>query len=303
MAEAGAVTDVEVAVVDVERGREGAVVLVELGVGDLEAVKVGGGRHGLGAGDESDGAGGVVGADRDEEGFGHGGDAAQLGDAAGADDVGHDVLGELLLEDGAELPAGVEALADADRDIGAGAELGESVGVLGWDGLFEPADAVGGDGVGEADRGGDVEAAVGVDEDLDAGADGLADGADDLDGVGFVGGVVAGAVLVEVGLVLAEGVELDGGVTFVDGLLGCAAEVVWSLAAGEPAVGVEEELLAVLAAEELVDGEAEALAAQVPQRDVDAADQGRDEAKRAEGAEGGVELVPEVLDAAGVLSY
>ena len=51
--------------------------------------------------------------------LGHGGDFAHLGDAAAADDVGHDVVCELLVEDGSEVPAGDEPFADADghRDL------------------------------------------------------------------------------------------------------------------------------------------------------------------------------------------
>ena len=46
--------------------------------------------------------------------LGHGGDFANLGDAAAADDVGHDVVCELPVEDGSEVPAGDEPFADAD---------------------------------------------------------------------------------------------------------------------------------------------------------------------------------------------
>ena len=51
-----------------------------------------------------------------------------------------------------------------------------------------------------------------------------------------------------------------------------------------------------LAAEQLVDRQAEHLASDVPERDVDAADERRDEAERPERVEAGVQLVPEELD-------
>ena len=74
-----------------------------------------------------------------------------------------------------------------------------------------------------------------------------------------------------------EGVHLERGVSFGDGLE-CGAGVGFGgLLTWHPAVGVEAEVVAELAAEELVDGESESLAFDVPECDVDGGDEGGSE--------------------------
>ena len=76
--------------------------------------------------------------------LGHGGDFEHFGDAAPSDevgdDVGHDVVCELLVEDGSEVPAGDESLADADGHGDLVFDEFSGVVVFGRDGFFEPAD-------------------------------------------------------------------------------------------------------------------------------------------------------------------
>ena len=99
-----------------------------------------------------------------------------------------------------------------------------------------------------------------------------------------------------------ERIELDGGMAVRHRLRGRRGELLRGGATREPAVAVEGEPVVEAAAEQVVDRQAERLAAQVPEGDVHAADQGGDEAERAERVEAGVELVPEIFDARRVLA-
>ena len=98
--------------------------------------------------------------DGDVVGLGHGGDFAHLGDAAAADDVGHDVVGELPVEDGSEVPAGDEPLADADGHGDLLFDEFEGVVVLRRHRFFEPADVELSEGFSNSDGRRDVVAAV-----------------------------------------------------------------------------------------------------------------------------------------------
>ena len=106
-------------------------------------------------------------------------------DAAGPGDVRHDEVRQPALEDGDELEASVQTLANADADRNLIAHLGQRVVALGRDRLFKPADVVGREPVGESDRGGNVVHRVGIDQELDAGTDGFANAGDDLDAALF----------------------------------------------------------------------------------------------------------------------
>jgi hypothetical protein len=166
----------------------------------------------------------------------------------------------------------VQALADAQADRDLGADLLEGVVALGRAGLLEPGDVVGGEALGEADGGGDVVEGVGVDEDLDIGADSLADGLDHGDA-----GVLDLAVDLAVEVVAVdqvagghEGVGLDGAGAALDlgeGVLDHLLD-----GAGVLEVGVEGDGVADLAAEQAIDRDAEGLGGDVPAGDVDGAD-------------------------------
>ena len=77
--------------------------------------------------------------DRHEEGFGHRGDLIQFRDPAGADDIRHDVLRQLLLQDRAKLPASIQPLTDAYGHIRALAKLTQGIPILRRHRLLEPA--------------------------------------------------------------------------------------------------------------------------------------------------------------------
>jgi hypothetical protein len=100
----------------------------------------------------------------------------------------------------------------------------------------------------------------------------------------------------------SEGVELERRVPVGDRSGRCARELLGRRAAREPAVAVQHQAVVEAAAEQLVDRQPERLAANIPQRNVDAADQRRNEAVRAQGVEARVQLVPEVLDPRRVLA-
>ena len=157
--------------------------------------------------------------------------------------------------------------------------------------------------VGEPDGGRQVEAAVRVDEDLDVVADLGPDRLDDVDGGVVLLGRVVGGVAGQVGGAALERVELEGGVADVHGRAGGAGVLLGRRRSrsNQPLL-YRIRLLVELAAEQLVDRQAEHLAPDVPEGDIDAADERRDEAERPERVEAGVQLVPEKLDAGRVFA-
>ena len=166
---------------EVERLLEVAIVAGDASHGVFQAVEVGEGHAELGAGDDLERAHSVVRGEGDVICLRHVGDFAHLCDAASEADVGHDVVGEFGLEDFDEVVAGEESLADADWDRHLESdEFERGVAFRGYR-LFEPAD-VGFfvESVPEADGGGGVEVAVGVDEDLVVWSDGFPDCGDDV---------------------------------------------------------------------------------------------------------------------------
>ena len=171
--------------------------------------------------------------------------------------------------------------------------LGEGGDVLGEDGFLEPEGAVGLDGLADADRLHRGEAAVHLDEDLDVGADGLADDGDAPDGLFLVLARDEGAPGT------GDGVELHGGEAALDDGLGVLGELLVVAGAG-PAVGVDADAVAAASAEQLVDRGAGALAGEVPHGLLDAGDGGVVVHGAAAGGEVVVGGVGELLDLRGV---
>ena len=87
----------------------------------------------------------------------------------------------MTLEILAEVQQGIEALADGDGNRGVGDEAGVARDVVGGQRLLEPADVERLVGAGAADGLVDVEALVGIGEDLEAVADRVADSGDAAD--------------------------------------------------------------------------------------------------------------------------
>ncbi len=95
-----------------------------------------------------------------------------LGDVAGA-----------ALEEFAELGAADEPLAGRDRDAGGAGDLGGRLDVLGWAGFLEEQQAVRLECLAVLDRHARPGAGVEIDHQVDRGADGFADGADEGFGI------------------------------------------------------------------------------------------------------------------------
>ena len=150
----------------------------------------------------------------------------------------------------------------------------------------------------------DVVVAVGVDQDLDRRADRLAHRGDDVDAQLLAGrrdlaGDVAGVIRPH----LQERVGLERDVAGVDRPPGGGGVLLGRRAAcREPAVGVERHDVAEPAAEQVVDWPAERLALDVPERDVDPADDRGRQAARPQIGGLAEELVPDAVDVGRVLA-
>jgi len=81
-----------------------------------------------------------VGTPVDAVGVGQGGNAAGLGDASGAAEVGVDDADRFRLKERAELEAIAEGLAGAERCFEGGRKAGIGVEVVGREGILPPAD-------------------------------------------------------------------------------------------------------------------------------------------------------------------
>ncbi len=114
--------------------------------------------------------------------LGGGGQLPRLPDAADVTDVGLDDVHGLALEELAELDAVVDALTGRDRDVHLGGNL-QGLQVLRRDRLLQPRGLEGRELAGEPDGGGGGETAVHLQHQLGLGADRVAHGLDQRDGV------------------------------------------------------------------------------------------------------------------------
>ena len=200
---------------------------------------------------------GLVGGDDAVVGVGHGADHPGPQDAAHGRGVRLEDVDGVVGEELGELVRRREALAGGDGDGQLTGDLGGGVdlGVVGR--LLEPGRVDLGELVADLDGLGNGEAAVALDHELDVRPDGGADGPADVHREAAVGGV-------HVAPGGAEGVELEGAVAAGDDHPGALGEDLRGAVALVPAVGVDGEAGAVLAAEEVVDGPAGLLADDVP---------------------------------------
>ena len=145
-----------------------------------------------------------------------------------------------------------------------------------------------------ADSGVDVEAAVRLEQQVHVFPDGFAHG-------GHASDREAQGVLVDRHVSRPEGVELEGGEALLDHGGSGVGELVRRVGVGVPSVGVESNALPAGASEQLVGGDTEGFADNVPQRHIDTADGGLgDGAAPVVGL--AVHGLPEPLDIEGVLS-
>ena len=110
-------------------------------------------------------------------GLGHGGDLLGFQQPAAVAQIGLDDMGGLFFEDLAELVAGDEPLAGGDGYAHGLAHLGQRVDIFGRHGLLAKVRPKFCDRVDVLDRHGGIGAAVEVDHDIDAVADGVAQAA------------------------------------------------------------------------------------------------------------------------------
>jgi hypothetical protein len=106
----------------------------------------------------------------------------EVGDAAAVDDGHADVVDPLVGDEFLRVPEGVEDFAGGERCGGVLADEGEGGLELGGDGVFEPEEVVGFEGFAEAGGFDGGEAVVDVVEEMYVGADGVADGGEELGG-------------------------------------------------------------------------------------------------------------------------
>ena len=97
------------------------------------------------------------------------------------------------------------------------------------------------------------------------------------------------------GLHLQEGIQLEGLVAGLDGGPGSRAILLGGAAAEEPAVGVEPDAVPQLAAQQVVDREAQGLPLDIPKGHVHAAQGHRRQAPRSQVGETPVVLLPHLL--------
>ena len=285
----------------VERRRDELVVARQVEMRGLEPVEVRRREHHLRAGHHVDRAARVMRRDRHVIGFRHGGDLLHFADAAGPGHVRHDVVGELVLEDGHEFPARVQALADRDRGADLFAHLGERVIALDRHRLLEPVDLRRlFQAAAQPDRGRHVEPPMRVDQDFHLRPGDVADQAGQLGGDLLR---LAAELAAEIAIPAAarpfemrERIELHRGVAGVDQRTDLLPH---ALRVGELALvrmTVEQDVVAHPPAEQLIDRHAQHLAADVPQRDVDAADAMARGAAASHVGEAAEHLVPDLLD-------
>ena len=223
----------------------------------------------------------------DAEGRGQRRDLAALREAAGGAQVGlHDVH-RLAGDDVAKAPARELVLAAGHRHVERARHLDIAVVILRADRLLEPEHVVLLQHAAELDGVGHGEAVVGVDRELDVGADGLAHRAD------------AASVELEVAQPDLHLDRPEAGVLefqrFLDGLLDQPVHVD-EVEAGR----VGDDLAAIGPAQQLVHRLVHGATHDVPQRDVDAGD-GRDRhAAQAIVLDAIVEVLPDRLDVEGI---
>ena len=218
----------------------------------------------------------VVGAHQHAVRLRHGGDLTHYLDTADAD-VGVDDLGRVLFKHGDERFLVVQRLAGDDRGLDAGVCLGDQVDVVCQARLLDPEGVEFLDPLGEVDGVVGRQTAVDLHQQVHVGTHGLAHGLHAIHGVVLLRG---GDVVAPVAL---EGIPLHGGEAL--GLHGQRPlhRLVDALGAAPPAVGVQADLLAAGAAQQVVHRLAADLTGDVPHGDLD-------------GAPGGVEVAAAAAD-------
>jgi len=232
--------------------------------------------------------------------MGHIGDLARFEEPAAPLDVGHDEIDGAFFKQFAEAVAEEEVLAGADGGAHGLSDVAQGVDVFWRDRLFEPEDAEGFDFDGDALAGGGVVTAVYVNGEVDARADGIADeGHLFHHAVDFAvrGGPVDPVEACRIGGLIDVDRERGGAHLFDLFQAGRRFRVV-RMVVGR--VAIDADSVADLAAEQLVDGQAEGLAGEVPERDFDGAEGGDVLSRLGAGEDArGADRLPERFDVEG----
>src|SRR5579871_2332925 len=302
----------EAAVRVVEWFVDEVIVFAQVPLRCFEFVEVGNRHHHLRSRNHVDWSRGVMWRDRDVIGFAQGGYLLEFGNAAGPGDVGHDVVSELVLEYRHEIPLRVAALAPRDGGTDLFTYLLEGIKALGRAGLLKPIDLARFlEAPTEANGGGNVEAAMRINENVDIGARRFADQGREFGGFAFI---LAGHAAIEVAVppfagqalgdaaLVGERIELERSVSGLDDVSNFADD---SLLAGEFALvgmGVERDFIAHRSAQQLVNRLSEDFAPDVPEGDIDGAHAFDGGAAAAHIGEAAENLVPEMLDPRWILA-
>src|SRR6185437_576915 len=239
--------------------------------------------------------------------FRKGRDLLELADAASPGHVGHDVVGELLFEDRHELPARVQPLTHGNRRTHALAHLLEGVIALDRNRLLEPVDLPGVlQRTAEPDGGRHVEAAMGIDQELDFGPGDLTDQGGEF---GCFTLPLLGKIAIEIAVLKADatfivrkGIELDPGVTRIDDRPNLLDHPFPRSEFALIRMRIDQDVISHPAAQQFIDGQVTHLADNVPERDIDAAYDMRGGAARTEVSERAKDLVPGCLDLRRIVS-
>src|SRR5467141_2089582 len=257
--------------------------------------------------------GGAVTAGADLVQLGEAGDFSQMGNSAGVHDRGADVVDELLLNELLAIEDGVEDFADSERRGGVAANQAKTFLQLGGSGIFEPEKMVRLELFAEAGGFDGGEAVMRVMEQVKVGAEFLAQALEQtrdkievklrapqiFDGrVFFCGLVIHFAAADAVGACEAGDAALRAnGFVAELGVGGYGDDGVPDVVAA--GVAVDEDGVAGGAAEQLVDGNVEGFALDVPERGVHRRDGGHGY-RAAAPVRALVKVLPEVFDAARV---
>ena len=265
--------------------------------GELLDTEVGDGGVQLQAGGGGDRPQGIVGHDLCVVGLRHCGHLFAGGQAAEGADVGAEVFGGPLLENGLEFLNIDEALARGHRNVGAARNVRHGLGAIRRDGVFQEQGAVFLNAFRKGDSFAGIHAAVAFQDQVEAVSHGLTAGFH-LSGVGFHLVVVDAAGAVRRGFGNVPGDHEAGRVValFLEGdaeighFLSCVAEHRF----------ITSHFVPAFSAEKLVDRHAQGLALDVPKGDIDggecAHDHGTPEIHAA------VQIIPVMFDAKGVLA-
>src|SRR4029077_5568985 len=245
--------------------------------------------------------------------LGEAGDFSQVGNSACVHDGGADVIDELFLDELLAIEDGVENFADGERRGGVAANQAKTLLQLGGGGIFEPEEMVRLELFAEAGGFDGREAVMRVMEQVEVGTKFLAQAfeqaGDEIEvelgaprifsGRVFFGGLVkhfAAADAVGAGETGDAALRANGFVTEL-GILGDSRD--GGIDVFAIGMAVDEDGVAGSAAEQLIDGNVEGFALDVPERSVDRGDRGHGD-RAAAPVRAFVKVLPEVFDATGV---